>query len=63
LVWGYDRPDSLGVRFHRQATEASLPNSTAARISGLSRSPARRVVAMLLDAAMTHCLFAKSIAG
>lgn len=64
LVCGNDRPDSLGLRFHRQTDGSVVAEFDCSEVfQGYPDRLHGGVVAMLLDAAMTHCLFAKNIAG
>lgn len=64
LVCGNDRPDGLALRFERQADgSVTAEFDCNAVFQGYPDRLHGGVVAMLLDAAMTHCLFAQSVAG
>jgi uncharacterized protein (TIGR00369 family) len=64
LVCGNDRPDGLALRFEQQADgSVAAEFDCSAVFQGYADRLHGGVVAMLLDAAMTHCLFARSIAG
>lgn len=64
LVCGNGRPDGLALRFERQ-TDGSVAAEfdCSAGFQGYPDRLHGGVVAMLLDAGMTHCLFARGIAG
>ncbi len=64
LVCGNGRPDGLALRFEQQADgSVAAEFDCSAVFQGYPDRLHGGVVAMLLDAAMTHCLFARSIAG
>ncbi|HOW72297.1 MAG TPA: PaaI family thioesterase [Phycisphaerae bacterium] len=64
LVCGSDRPDGLGLRFQRQADGSVIAEfDCGATFQGYPDRMHGGVTAMLLDAAMTHCLFARNVAG
>ncbi len=61
---GSDRPDGLGLRFESIADESVRAEfSCSAAFQGYPDRLHGGVVALLLDAAMTHCLFARGIVG
>lgn len=64
LVCSNSRPDSLGLRFeqHDDGSVCAVFNCGAA-FQGYPDRLHGGVVALLLDAAMTHCLFAAGVAG
>jgi acyl-coenzyme A thioesterase PaaI-like protein len=64
LVCGDERPDGLGLRFEQQADGSVVAEfDCSAVFQGYPDRLHGGVVAMLLDAAMTHCLFAYNVAG
>ncbi len=64
LVCGSRRADGLALRFERQADgSVAAQFDCSAVFQGYPDRLHGGVVAMLLDAAMTHCLFARNIAG
>ncbi len=64
LVCGNDRPDGLALRFEQQADgSVAAEFDCSAVFQGYPDRLHGGVVAMLLDAAMTHCLFARNVAG
>ena len=64
LVCGNDRTDGLAVRFVQQADgSVAAEFDCSATFQGYPDRLHGGFVAMLLDAAMTHCLFARNIAG
>ncbi len=64
LVCGSERADGLALRFERQADgSVAAEFDCAAMFQGYPDRLHGGVVAMLLDAAMTHCLFARNVAG
>lgn len=64
LVCGNDRPDGLALRFDQQADGGVAAEfDCSAVFQGYPDRLHGGVVAMLMDAAMTHCLFARGIAG
>ncbi len=64
LVCGSDRPDGLGLRFERQPDGSVVAQFDCnAVFQGYPDRLHGGAVAMLLDAAMTHCLFSRNIAG
>jgi acyl-coenzyme A thioesterase PaaI-like protein len=64
LVCGSDRADGLALRFERQADGSVVAEfDCSAVFQGYPDRLHGGIVAMLLDAGMTHCLFARNIAG
>lgn len=64
LVCGSDRPDGMGLRFQRQADGSVIAEfDCGATFQGYPDRMHGGVTAMLIDAAMTHCLFARGVAG
>lgn len=64
LVCGNDRTDGLALRFEPQADAGVAARfDCSAVFQGYPDRLHGGVVAMLLDAGMTHCLFARNIAG
>lgn len=64
LVCGNDRSDGLALRFEQQADgSVAAEFDCSAVFQGYPDRLHGGVVAMLLDAAMTHCLFAREVAG
>lgn len=64
LVCGSERADGLALRFEQQADgSVAAKFDCAAMFQGYPDRLHGGVVAMLLDAAMTHCLFAQNVAG
>jgi len=64
LVCANDRPDGLALRFELQADgSVAAEFGCGAVFQGYPDRLHGGVVAMLLDAAMTHCLFARNVAG
>lgn len=64
LVCGNGRADGLSLRFKRQADgSVSADFDCGAAFQGYPDRLHGGVIAVLLDAAMTHCLFARNVAG
>jgi uncharacterized protein (TIGR00369 family) len=64
LVCGSDRADGLAMRFEQQADGSVAAGFDCGEMfQGYPDRLHGGVVAMLLDAAMTHCLFARNVAG
>lgn len=64
LVCGGDRADGLALRFEQQADGSIAADfDCGPTFQGYPDRLHGGVVAMLLDAAMTHCLFAQNVAG
>ncbi|MGB9624327.1 MAG: PaaI family thioesterase [Phycisphaerae bacterium] len=64
LVCGNGRPDGLALRFEQQDDGGVAAEfDCSAVFQGYPDRLHGGVVSMLLDAAMTHCLFARRIAG
>jgi len=64
LVCGSDRADGLAMHFEQQADgSVAAEFDCGAMFQGYPDRLHGGVVAMLLDAAMTHCLFSRNVAG
>lgn len=64
LVCGSERANGLGLRFAPQSDgSVSAEFHCSPDFQGYSDRLHGGVIAMLLDAGMTHCLFARNIAG
>jgi acyl-coenzyme A thioesterase PaaI-like protein len=64
LVCGSNRPDGMALRFQRQGDgSVAAEFDCGVTFQGYPDRMHGGVTAMLLDAAMTHCLFARSVAG
>jgi len=64
LVCGNERPDGLALRFEQQTDGSVVAEFDCSEVfQGYPDRLHGGVVAMLLDAAMTHCLFARSVTG
>lgn len=64
VVCGGDRPDGLGLHFKQRDDGSVVADfDCGATFQGYPDRMHGGVTALLLDAAMTHCLFARGIAG
>lgn len=64
LVCGSERTDGLGLRFEQQPDgNVTAEFDCSPLFQGYPDRLHGGVIAMLLDAGMTHCLFARNIAG